>query len=60
MLYAQIYIYGIIFTIYNYDGFKEKENGTDNRYYTVISVQNINAYCRSVCVLQHSPQYYKG
>lgn len=40
MMYAQIYIYGIIFTIYNYDGFEEKENGTNNRYNTIISVQD--------------------
>lgn len=45
MIYAQIYIYGIIFTIYNYNGFEEKENGTDNRFDAAISVQNINAYC---------------
>lgn len=38
MMYAQIYIYGIIFTIYNYDGFEEKENGTNNRYNTAISI----------------------
>lgn len=38
MLYAQIYIYGIIFTLYNNYGFEEKENGTDNRYYTAISI----------------------
>lgn len=38
MLYAQIYIYGIIFTIYNYNGFEEKENGADNRYNTAISI----------------------
>lgn len=38
MMYAQIYIYGIIFTIYNYNGFEEKENGTDNRYNTAISI----------------------
>ncbi len=38
MLYAQIYIYGIIFAIYNDYGFEEKENGTDNRYNTAISI----------------------
>lgn len=40
MIYAQIYIYGIIFTIYNYDGFEEKENGTDNRFNAIVSVQD--------------------
>ncbi len=38
MLYAQIYIYSIIFTIYNYDGFEEKENGTHNRFNAIVSV----------------------
>lgn len=38
MIYAQIYIYGIIFTIYNYNGFEEKENGTDNRFDAIVSV----------------------
>lgn len=60
MMYAQIYIYGIIFTIYNYNGFEEKENGTDNRFDAIVSVQDTNAHCRGFCVLQHSPQYYKG
>lgn len=40
MIYAQIYIYGIIFPIYNYNGFEEKENGTDNRFDTIVSVQD--------------------
>lgn len=38
MIYAQIYIYGIIFTIYNYNGFEGKENGTDNRFDVIVSV----------------------
>ena len=60
MLYAQIYICDIIFMNYNNYGFEEKENGTDNRFDAVISVQDTNAHCRGFCVLQHSPQYYKG
>lgn len=60
MIYAQVYICVIIFTIYNYDEFEEKENGTDNRFDAIVSVQDTNAHCRGFCVLQHSPQYYKG
>lgn len=40
MLYAQIYIYGIIFMNYNNYGFEEKENGADNRFDAIVSVQD--------------------